>query len=291
MEWASKGEGMDIGIGLPVAIPGVQPKQLIDWARRSEDLGFKSLSVLDRLVFDNYEALTTLAAAAAVTQRSRLITAVLLAPLHTNAALLAKQAATLDSLSEGRLVLGLGVGNREDDFKAAGADFHHRGRTMDRQIVEMRRIWEGEGSIGPPPARSGGPEILIGGRSEAALRRAGRLGDGWIQGGGGPEPFKAGVQAVKSAWTAAGRAGKPTFVASARFALGPNAAERAAESHRAYYNFDSGRATDPTGSALMTPEAIKEVVGQFDSLGCDMLVFGPAIAEIGQAEELAKILF
>ena len=281
---------MNIGISLPAAIPGVQAKTLIEWARRAEECGFSNISILDRLVFNNYETLTTLAAAAAVTERVRLVTAVLLSPLHTNIALLAKQTATLDSLSGGRLVLGMGVGNRQDDFEAGGADFHHRGRFMDRQIVEMRRIWSGEGGIGPP-VRPGGPHIMIGGRSEAALRRAGRLGDGWIAGGGGPEPFKAGAATVKAEWQAAGRSGRPRFIASARFALGPGAAEKAAASHGAYYNFSGARASDPTGGALMTPEAIKQVVADFEPLGCDALIFGPGIGELEQVEQLAKIVF
>src|ERR1700730_2935096 len=142
---------MDIGISLPAAIPGVEAATLIEWARRSESAGFRSLSCLDRLVFGNFETLTTLAAAAAVAQRVRLVTAVLLAPLHTNIALLAKQAATLDSISGGRLVLGVGVGNRQDDYEAGGADFHRRGRFMDQQILQMRRIWSGEGGIRPAP--------------------------------------------------------------------------------------------------------------------------------------------
>jgi alkanesulfonate monooxygenase SsuD/methylene tetrahydromethanopterin reductase-like flavin-dependent oxidoreductase (luciferase family) len=282
---------MNIGISLPAAIPGVQPKTLIEWARRSEEIGFSNVSILDRLVFNNYEALTTLAAVAAVTDRVHLVTAVLLAPLHTNVALLAKQTATLDNLSGGRLVLGMGVGNREDDYVASGADFPHRGRFMDRQIVEMRRIWQGEGGIGPAPARPNGPDIAIGGRSDAALRRAGRLGDAWIAGGGGPAPFTAGRERVLAEWKAAGRTGAPKFIASARFALGPGAAEKAEASHRAYYPAGGSRPMDATGGALMTAEAIKQVIADFEPLGCDALIFGPGSADLDQIEALAKVVF
>jgi alkanesulfonate monooxygenase SsuD/methylene tetrahydromethanopterin reductase-like flavin-dependent oxidoreductase (luciferase family) len=282
---------MRIGISLPAAIPGVEAQTLIDWARQSEACGFASISILDRLVFNNYEALTTLAAAAAVTQRVSLVTAVLLAPLHRNVALLAKQAATIDSLSKGRLVLGLGVGNRLDDFEAAGSDFHRRGRFMDREIGEMRRIWAGEGGVGPAPARAGGPPILVGGRSDAALRRASRLADGWIAGGGGPDQFASGRKVVLEQWQAGGRDGSPRFIASARFALGPGARELAEASHRAYYPAGGSRPTDATGGALFTPDAIKAIVADFEPLGCDDLIFGPGSADLGQVEALAKVLF
>lgn len=282
---------MKIGIGIPVAIPGVAGRTLLEWARQSETSGFSSLSVLDRLVFGNYEALTTLAAAAAVTERVQLITAVLLAPLHTNVALLAKQAATLDSLSGGRLVLGIGVGNRQDDYEASGADFHRRGRFLNRQIAQMRRIWDGEGGIGPPPVSPGGPQILVGGRSDAALWRAAHYAEGWIQGGGGPQSFENGAAAIRAAWEDAGRGDVPRLVASARFALGPNARELAEASQRAYYNFRGAPGSDPTGGALMTPEAIKETVSAYEKLGCDDLLFSPGVGALDQVEQLARILF
>jgi alkanesulfonate monooxygenase SsuD/methylene tetrahydromethanopterin reductase-like flavin-dependent oxidoreductase (luciferase family) len=282
---------MKIGIGLPVAIGGVRGKILIDWARRSEEAGFQSLSVLDRLVFDNYEALTTLAAAAAVTSRAQLITAVLLAPLHTNTALLAKQAATIDAISGGRLVLGIGVGSREDDYEAAGADFHHRGRNLNRALSRLRRIWDGIEGIGPAPASPGGPQILIGGRSPAALWRAAHFGEGWIQGGGGPQSFADGVAAVRAAWEDAGRGDLPRLVASARFALGADARRQAEASYRAYYNFRGAPSSDPTGGALLTPEAIREVVAAYERLGCDDLLFSPAASDPGQIEQLARVLF
>src|SRR5579872_29370 len=113
---------MKIGIGLPSTIPGVSGTLVRKWARLAEDGPFSSLAVLDRLVYGNYDPLTTLAVVAGETRRIRLMTAVLLAPLR-NVSVLAKQTASLDALSDGRLTLGMGVGGREDDYRAASAPF------------------------------------------------------------------------------------------------------------------------------------------------------------------------
>src|SRR3954452_7399354 len=154
---------MEVGIGLPATIPGVTGEQLLEWARRADARGFSSLGTIDRLVYGNYESLIALAAAAAVTQRIRLATTILIAPFRGNAALLAKQAATLDHLSGGRLVLGVAVGGREDDYEASGVDFHTRGRRFDEMLEEWERIWAGEpiagGVVGPRPPR-GRPTLI-----------------------------------------------------------------------------------------------------------------------------------
>ena len=109
---------MDIAIGLPATIPGTSGSLVLDWARRADAGPFSSLGILDRLVYPNYETMITLAAAAAVTDRIRVMSTILIAPLRRGG-VLAKQAATLDALSGGRLTLGIGVGAREDDFRAA----------------------------------------------------------------------------------------------------------------------------------------------------------------------------
>src|SRR5215469_6395211 len=172
---------MQIGIGLPNTIPGVHGELILDWARRAESGPFSSLATLDRVVYPNYESLMTLAAVAGVTQRVRLMTTVLIAPLRTPA-MLAKQAASLDALSGGRLTLGLGVGGRENDFRAVAAPFRSRGKYFDEQLAIMKRIWSDlplsadVGPIGPLPVQQGGPEILIGGYTPASIERVGRWG-------------------------------------------------------------------------------------------------------------------
>src|SRR4051794_17316963 len=130
---------MDVGIGLPNAVRGVDRAGVVDWAVRAERAGFSTLGTIDRIVYDNYESLIVLAAAAAVTERIGLATDILIAPLRANTALLAKQAATLNDLSQGRLVLGLAVGGREDDYAVSGVDFHRRGRAFERQLEELHR--------------------------------------------------------------------------------------------------------------------------------------------------------
>ena len=106
---------MELGIGLPTMIPGITGQDILSWARRAEDLGFSSLGVLDRLMYDGYESLIALAAAAGATSRIRLATTILIAAYRGDKALLAKQLASLDRLSGGRLVVGVAAGGRPDD--------------------------------------------------------------------------------------------------------------------------------------------------------------------------------
>src|SRR3954466_15867764 len=117
---------MEVGIGLPATIPGVTGDQLTEWARRSESAGFSSLGTLDRIAYPNYEPFIALSAGAGVTGRSRLLTSIAILPYRGNAAFVAKQAATIHALSAGRLVLGVAVGGREDDYHLSDADFSSR---------------------------------------------------------------------------------------------------------------------------------------------------------------------
>src|SRR4051794_11918165 len=203
---------MRIGIGLPNTVPGTQGGEMREWAMRAERAGFSTLGTIDRLIYGNHESLIALSYAAAVTERIGLLTSILLAPLRANTALLAKQAASLDVLSGGRLTLGLAVGGREDDYLVSGVDYKGRGATFDRQLDDLRRYWSGEkvgfaGGIGPQP-NDGRPEVVIGGRSAPTFRRAAQW-HGWMMGGGAPDSFPPEGEKLDAARKAAGREGEP----------------------------------------------------------------------------------
>jgi alkanesulfonate monooxygenase SsuD/methylene tetrahydromethanopterin reductase-like flavin-dependent oxidoreductase (luciferase family) len=286
---------MDVGIGLPATIPGVAGRDLVEWAQRADAGPFSSLGIIDRLVYPNYEPLIALAGAAAVTRRVRLMPSVLLAPLR-NTGVLAKQVASLDVLSAGRVTLGLAVGGREDDFRAAPASFPDRGRRFEAQLEELKRIWSGQpladgvGPVGPPPAQPGGPPLLIGGATPVAARRIARWGDGYIAGGGPPEQARQLYRLAEAAWTEAGRRGRPRFVGGAYWALGPRAAERAAAYIRHYYAFLGPMAEGFAASIPSTPESIKAVIGAAAAAGMDELVLWPCVPEPDQVDRLADLL-
>src|SRR5436189_5370534 len=230
---------MDIGIGLPNAVLGVDRRGILDWAREAESAGFASLGTIDRIAYDNYDALTTLAAAAAVTEKIRLTTDILISPLRQTAHL-AKQAATIDHLSGGRLVLGVAVGGREDDYELSEVEFHKRGAIMDRQLEELQRLWNraaNEGDFGPRPANGKRPSLMIGGTADVAYRRAAKYADGWTLGGGTPDALREGRAKVREAWDAQGRDGEPRTMALFYFALGGQPEEDAQHSLRSYYAF------------------------------------------------------
>jgi alkanesulfonate monooxygenase SsuD/methylene tetrahydromethanopterin reductase-like flavin-dependent oxidoreductase (luciferase family) len=286
---------MDIGIGLPATIPGTRGSLVLDWAKRADSGPFSSLGVLDRLVYPNYEPLITLAAAAAVTSRVRLMTTVLLAPLR-RAGVLAKQAATIDALSGGRLTLGLGVGAREDDFKAAPASFHERGRRFEEQLELMRRVWTGQpvsdevGPIGPPPAQTEGPELLIGGYTPVSIRRVGRWGDGFISGGvRDPEQVRQLFDLAEESWRDEGKEGKPRLVASLYYALGPNA-DRGGDYIRDYYGYFGPAADNLARSIPSSPEAVEELIRGLGDVGADEVICWPTVAELDQVDRLAELV-
>ncbi len=203
---------MDVGIGLPNAVRGIDRRGIVDWARCAEEAGFSSLGTIDRIAYPNYESLISLAAAAAVTERVRLVTDILIAPLRTNTALLAKQTATIDALAGGRLVLGLAVGGRPDDEEVSGVDMHSRGVLFNRQLAELRELWAGD-VVGPDPANGQRPTLLIGGQAEVAFRRAAQYADGWTMGGGTPDQLSAALEKLRGAWSDAGRDGQPRTMA------------------------------------------------------------------------------
>ena len=176
---------MDVSIGLPNAVPGTTGEELTEWARRAEARGFKSLGTIDRIAYPNYEVLISLAAAAAVTERIGLCTSVLLGPLRANAVMLAKQALSLQALSNGRFTLGIGLGGRDDDFELAGLSTEGRGKYLDSMLSRMDEVWEGD-EIGPDVAA---PTVIIGGGVDASFERAAKYGAGWIAGGSPPDQY------------------------------------------------------------------------------------------------------
>lgn len=278
---------MEIGIGLPNAVRGVDRQGIVDWARRAEEAGFSSLGTIDRIVYSNYESLIALAAAAAVTERIRLVTDILLAPLRTNTALFAKQAASVDALSEGRLVLGLAPGGREDDYRASSADFHARGKAFDAQLEQLAELWSGNGGVGPAPADGRRPRLLIGGASVPSFRRAAAHGDGWTQGGGTPEAFAEGLAAVQRAWADAGRDGRPYAVALIYFALGDDD-DRGRENLLDYYAWLGEYAAGVADSAARDQQTLKSYIAAFEEAGADELICFPALSDPDQVELLAQ---
>ena len=279
---------MDVGIGLPNAVPDVDRAGTVDWARRAEAAGFASLGTIGRIAYSNYEELISLAAAAAVTERIRLVTDILLAPLRTNTALFAKQTATLDSLSNGRLVLGVAPGGREDDYEVSGVDFHERGKIFDRQLEDLRTLWAGD-EVGPPPANGARPRLLIGGSVDAAFRRAVRYADGWTLGGGTPDALAQGAARLEERWKAEGREGSPYKMALFYFGLGDDAEMHARHDLGHYYaSLGEEIANRIVSSAATDAGTVKGYLSAFEQAGADEVICFPVSTDPGQVELLAE---
>jgi alkanesulfonate monooxygenase SsuD/methylene tetrahydromethanopterin reductase-like flavin-dependent oxidoreductase (luciferase family) len=288
---------LEVGIGLPNAVPAVSRTQILDWAARAEQLGASSIATIDRLAYPSWDPMIVLAAAAAVTTAPRLVSSVLVSPLRSNTALFAQETASLDRLSEGRLVLGLGISRRPDDYEQSKLDFHQRGRVLDEQLAELTAFWAAAndpraGVVGPAPHAGRTPSVLIGGQAPATLRRLARWGDGWISaaGLGGWDDAITFAGRVREAWGEAGREGSPRLVATVYSAGGSGAGDRARHYMRHYYGFlGEVKADELASHVLISPEQVTEAYQELEEAGFDELILLPTSAEIDELAPLEQL--
>jgi probable F420-dependent oxidoreductase len=220
-----------LGICLPHYGRPIEPSRLAQLATRAEEVGLDSVWVTDHVVVprdvsliyrdDMLDPLAVLPWLAGVTERIALGTSVIVLPYRSPLPV-AKLLASVDVLSAGRLIVGVAVGWLEGEFAALGVPFPERGRRTDEAIEILRAAWTEEFpeletarhrlagvKVSPMPLQKPRPPILVGGASDAALRRVARLGDGWHASGMAPPAFRAGALAVGNHWKDAGREGAP----------------------------------------------------------------------------------
>jgi len=283
---------MRIGVGLPNTIPGTPGPRLVEWAREAERMGFSTLATIGRLVFPTYEELQALAAAAAVTERVGLFTNVAIGPVYDRA-LLAKLAAGVDQISEGRFVLGLAPGWRDEDFVVAGKEYRGRGKRMDADIEYMLAAWRGElvegatKGLTPTPSNGESVPLAFGGTAAASFARAARFGVGWTAGGAAPDDVANLNQTARKTWTEAGREGSPKLWSLAYFSLGDGARETATTYLGDYYG-DMG-----VSMAQQIPtdaESIRGAVAAYEAAGSDEFILDPVSSDMRQLELLAEML-
>lgn len=291
---------MKIGMNLPVMVPGLDRDRILTWCRRIDEGPYSSLCVGERITFPNPEVMVTLSAAAAVTERVRIAATVIVLPMHSPV-LMAKQLATLDVLSAGRLTVGVGVGGREEDYRAVGAPFDNKrlGR-LERGVATMRRAWAGEQvvegalrPVEPLPVREGGPEILAGALMPQSIRRAARWADGLTDFSFGPNPQEVGFrfQAARKAWAEEHRP-EPRLTTSCWFALGDDGRAQMDAYVGRYLNF-----MGPEGAKMIAPmcttvsaQALKDVVAAMRDLGADELMLVPTTADPDELHRVADLL-
>lgn len=280
---------MRIGIGLPAAVPGADMTTLGQWAADSERAGFDAVGVIDRLVYDNLEPLVALAVAAARTQRAELLTTVLNVGWRRNPVLLAKQLASVEQVSGGRLTAGLGLGGWPDDYAASQAPQTGGAALWESSLAAMRAAWAGRtGGQGGPMTQlpEGRPALLFGGLVPGAYQRAATHGQGWVAPLFGLPVLREGAVAVRRAWEQAGRSGQPRIVTGRYFSLGDDADAVADHYIRHYYGdeyFPFARA-----DTLTTATRLRAELEALEAAGTTDVILYPASAALEQIDLLAE---
>jgi probable F420-dependent oxidoreductase len=280
----------NIGLAWVNPAPLTKPENVINFAKKCDTMGCHSMWTIDRIVYDNLEPLTILAAAAAVTKRIRLGTSVLLGntrhPAH-----LAKIIATLDFISNGRITLGLGFGSRENDYKAVEIPYEHRGSRAVEQVNLMKRLWTEDNvthkgqffnvdnlTVGPRPIQRPHPPIWTGGSADAALKRAGTWADGFICGSSAIPDFPTTWEKVATYARAAGRNPDDIEKAGLTFMAIDDDQAKAVKRVENYVMRYYGRLrSDVANTSLVgSPAAVAERIEAFLSRGLDTLIIGLA---------------
>ena len=290
---------MDVGICLPYMERDYGRDEILAWCAAADQGPFSSLSCGERITGYTLEMRTLLAAAAALTERVRIMPSLYVLPMHSPV-WAAKEVATLDVLSGGRVTLGVGVGGRQVDYQAVGSSFARRHQRMDEAVAQMREVWQGKPSldgsdaVGPLPIQPGGPPIIAGVMGPKAMARAAAWADGVyvFSMSGKASEIQQMFSLADRAWADAGRETPPRRIAGFWYSLADNGAAKL----RAYvhqYLAVFGDAPARAIAETMTCHeagAVREAVDQIDALGCDELILSPASAGLEEIERLADLV-
>jgi alkanesulfonate monooxygenase SsuD/methylene tetrahydromethanopterin reductase-like flavin-dependent oxidoreductase (luciferase family) len=282
---------VNLSMTLPTMLPHTRA-DFLAWCRGIDAGPWASLAVPERITYASHDSTVQLAAAAALTERVRLWTTIVILPAH-DAVAIAKQMASVDVLSGGRLTMGVGIGGREHDYRAVGASFARRFQRMDEQVATMRRIWAGEppfdgaDPVGPPPLQAGGPPLVAGVFGPKGIARAARWATG-VDGAwtldGSRDAMAAAFTQIRAAWRDAGRAEAPHLSSSIWYALGDDAEEQLrsyAYDYLRIFGDEIGR-----GAASMATcfgaDALRRTVANARDAGADEFFLVPTIADPGE---------
>ena len=289
---------MRIGWSLPTMIAGIDGPTVIEWCRRIEADGYSSIGFGERIAYQNLEIFSVLSAAAAVTERVRLMSTIVVLPMHSET-WVAKQSATLDVLSGGRYTLGVGVGGRNEDYRALGSPFDHRFDRLDAQVARIRSLWSQEppapdlDPVGPRPVQADLP-ILSGAMGPKSIQRSARWADGIAGFEMDPSADALGrsAAAMTEAWDAAGRDRAPYRMTSFWCALGDDA-ESQLRTYAARYlsvfgpEFAEALAASCTAAG---PDAIRRAVDDARAAGFDEIQLVPTTTDIAELDRMAEVL-
>jgi alkanesulfonate monooxygenase SsuD/methylene tetrahydromethanopterin reductase-like flavin-dependent oxidoreductase (luciferase family) len=283
---------MDVGVTLPNGALGIPGPKLVEWGVRAEQLGFAVAGVIGRTAYPTHEELITLAAVAGATSRIRLMPTVMVGPTR-EPVLLAKQCATLDRISGGRFILGIGSGMRDDDFTVTGTDYAGRGKRLDEMLDVMHKVWRGEAltddsrEATPPPTNGDRIPIMFGANiaTKPVIRRIARWGDGFIA-AGSPQMVKPIVDGVQDEWDRLGRQGRPKLVAASYFTFGAD--DEAEANIRDYYEFIPMFGEMAISAMVRDPKVGKRYLDHYADAGFDEFLFSAASTDPDQLERLAE---
>ena len=286
---------MDLGLTLPSFVAGTDRATTLEWCRRIDDGPFASIAVGERTAFHSHEMFSTLAFAAAATERVRIVATVAVVPTHDTVRI-AKQVATIDVLSGGRFTLGVGVGGREQDYRALSTPFRNRFARLDEQVDEMRRIWRGEAvvdgvpPIGPTPVQPGGPPIYTASMGPKSLARSAKWADGLAGFSLGPDPdeVRSTFAAVREAWTAAGRTEAPALTTSSWYSLADDGADRLhryASEYLSTFGPDAAKAMADL-CRLSDAGALRDAIAGLAEAGCEEFVLVPTSGDLDELDRL-----
>lgn len=293
---------MKIGMTLPVTEPGWSRDILVQWAQKIDRGPYSSLALGERTCFPSPELMTTLAACAVLTDRVDLVTTVIVLPTH-QPVVLAKQLATVDVFSEGRLIVGVGTGGREEDYWASGTELSQkRIAVMEEHVATLRKVWAGENvvegalrPVEPFPIQQPGPQIIAGVMGPKGLASAAKWSEG-ISGmsmTGRVDEVNAAFDQAKQAWKNAGKTEQPLLNTAFWFAIGDNADQQIETHLRRYFNWVDPAARDAMvkhGGFRGSAAEFKDRLKAFADTEADELLLIPTSIDPEEADRAAEVI-